>query len=83
MDYVGSEFGIKVVLSFNAAFGCGDLFNSFFQLAWEIPKLSAYYSALDDSHDLDVVQGFLLISTTFTTANESTISSFKDEREWE
>ena len=65
MDYVGSDFGIKAVVSFNAAFGCGDLCSHVFiaiQLAWEIPKLSAYYSALDDNHDLDMVQRFFYLN---------------------
>lgn len=52
MDYVRSEFRIKVVLSFNAAFGCGDLLLTF-PVGLGNSKLSAYYSALDDNHDLD------------------------------
>lgn len=79
VDYVGSEFGIKVVLSFNAAFGCGDLLLTF-PVGLEIPKLSVYYSALDDNHDLDVVQRVFYIHNFPATANKAPFSSFKDER---
>ena len=61
MDYVGSDFELKVVVSLNAAFGYGNLCSHVFtaiQLAWEIPKHSACYSELDDNHDLDMVQSF-------------------------